>query len=80
MNVLNPFDRDETASVRLVVPDGWEATPPDSEVPIAARAQAVVRFHVRVGPNRERRARVAVDLTVGEARFGQQAEALVDVA
>jgi glyoxylase-like metal-dependent hydrolase (beta-lactamase superfamily II) len=80
VNVFNPFDRDETASVRLVVPEGWEATPPDSDVPIAARAQAVVRFHVRVGPNRERRARVAVDLTVGEARFGQQAEALVDVA
>jgi hypothetical protein len=36
---------------------------------------------VRVLPGRTpvRRARVAADLTVGGVRFGQQAEALVDV-
>jgi glyoxylase-like metal-dependent hydrolase (beta-lactamase superfamily II) len=80
VTVRNPFDRDETAAVRLVLPDGWEATPADPEVAIAARGEAVVSFRVRVGAERERRVRIAVDLTVGEARFGQQAEALVDVA
>ena len=80
MTVRNPFDRDEIAVVRLVLPDGWEATPAGLEVAIDARGEAVVRFRVRAGAERERRVRVAADLTFGEARFGQQAEALMDVA
>jgi glyoxylase-like metal-dependent hydrolase (beta-lactamase superfamily II) len=78
--VRNPFDREETAFVQLVLPDAWEATPADSAVAVEPRGEAVVRFRVRVGAERVRRARVAADLTVGDARFGQQAEALVDVA
>jgi hypothetical protein len=61
------------------VPDGWVSSPAEHEVAVAARAEATVRFLVRVGAQAVRRARVAADLTVGEARFGQQAEALVDV-
>jgi hypothetical protein len=34
---------------------------------------------VRVGAKAVRRARIAADLTVGDVRFGQQAEALVTV-
>jgi glyoxylase-like metal-dependent hydrolase (beta-lactamase superfamily II) len=44
------------------------------------RGQATVRFCVRPPRGvRVRRARVAVDLTIGGQRFGQQAEALVTV-
>ena len=41
---------------------------------------ATLRFELRPnGTGPVRRARVAAELTVGESRFGQQAEALVDV-
>jgi hypothetical protein len=36
-------------------------------------------FRVRTGPDPVRRARIGADLTVGDVRFGQQAEALVTV-
>jgi glyoxylase-like metal-dependent hydrolase (beta-lactamase superfamily II) len=78
--VRNPFDRDETASVRLVLPDGWDASPDPAEVAVDPLGEATVRVRVRAGREPVRRARVAADLTVGGVRFGQQAEALVDVA
>jgi glyoxylase-like metal-dependent hydrolase (beta-lactamase superfamily II) len=77
--VRNPFDRGETATVLLVLPHGWEASPSPAEVAIEPVGEATVRFRLRVGPDPVRRARVAADLTVGGVRFGQQAESLVDV-
>jgi glyoxylase-like metal-dependent hydrolase (beta-lactamase superfamily II) len=77
--VENPLDRDTTAIVRLVVPDGWRVEPPEREVEVSAEGEATARFHVRTGAEPVRRARVAADVTIGETRFGQQAEALVDV-
>jgi glyoxylase-like metal-dependent hydrolase (beta-lactamase superfamily II) len=73
VTVRNPFDRDETAVVALVVPAGWDA-PPAQEVELEARGEAVVRFSVVAAGA----GRVAADLTVGDSRFGQQAEALVE--
>ena len=73
VSVRNPFARAETASVRLVVPAGWTVSPPEHRVELDARGEAEVAFDVlATGPGR-----VAADLTVGETRFGQQAEALV---
>jgi glyoxylase-like metal-dependent hydrolase (beta-lactamase superfamily II) len=77
VTVRNPFARRETATVRLVVPDGWTATPETHEVDLDAKAESVVTFEVVVG---EASGRIAADLTVGETRFGQQAEALVSVS
>jgi hypothetical protein len=77
VTVRNPFDRPESAVVRLVVPRGWNEPQPQ-EIALAAHGEATVRFHVTPG-RPARRARVAVDLTVGGVPFGQQAEALVDV-
>jgi glyoxylase-like metal-dependent hydrolase (beta-lactamase superfamily II) len=79
VTVRNPFDRPEVAIVRLVVPAGWAAEPDAEEVELEEHGQAVVRFDVVVGDAPATRARVAADLTVGEAPFGQQAEALVTV-
>jgi glyoxylase-like metal-dependent hydrolase (beta-lactamase superfamily II) len=73
VTVANPFDRAETATVRLVVPDGWDA-PPEQRVDLAAHDEAVARFELRVG---EGNGRVAADVTVGETKLGQQAEAHV---
>jgi glyoxylase-like metal-dependent hydrolase (beta-lactamase superfamily II) len=80
VTVRNPFDRDERASVRLVVPAGWPEPAPQ-QIEVAALGEATARFELalaRVDP--VRRARVAADLTVGETPFGQQAEALVEVS
>ena len=77
--VHNPFARPETATITLVVPGGWTTTPQVEEVDLPDAGEAVVTFEVTVGTEPVRRARVAADVTIGERRFGQQAEALVTV-
>jgi glyoxylase-like metal-dependent hydrolase (beta-lactamase superfamily II) len=79
VSVRNPFDRDETAVVRLAVPAGWPE-PAAQEVALPPLGEAVLRFALPAGAAPARRARVAADVTVGDTPFGQQAEALVDVA
>jgi glyoxylase-like metal-dependent hydrolase (beta-lactamase superfamily II) len=78
VNVLNPFDREATAAVALVVPEGWPA-PPAQEVELGAHTEALLRFELAAGARPAHRARIAADLTVDGTPFGQQAEALVDV-
>lgn len=63
------------AEVTLVVPAGWSADPPSARLEEAGSA----RFWVTAGEETLRRARIAADVTVGDLRLGQQAEALVDV-
>jgi glyoxylase-like metal-dependent hydrolase (beta-lactamase superfamily II) len=77
--VQNPFDRSERAVVRLVVPCGWTAEPEAHDFELGENENARVMFRVSPDGAPVRRARIAADLTVGEVRFGQQAEALVDV-
>ena len=77
VTVRNPFGRDETAVVRLVVPEDWTAA--EEEVALPPHGERTVRMVVRAGTTAVRRARVAVDMSVGQVPFGQQAEALVDV-
>jgi glyoxylase-like metal-dependent hydrolase (beta-lactamase superfamily II) len=76
VTLRNPFERRETATVCLVLPDGWSATPETHEVDLDAHGESVVTFEVVAGGES---GRIAADLTVGETRFGQQAEALVYV-
>lgn len=67
---------DVWAVIRPVVPDGW------SVVPTVAKAVwgSHVEFRVTTPPGTKiRRARVAADVSVGDSRLGQQAEALVTV-
>jgi glyoxylase-like metal-dependent hydrolase (beta-lactamase superfamily II) len=76
--VRNPFDRDVWAEIAPVTPYGW-----DSSGRVRRHLPAGGTEHVDVtivvdGPPR-RRARVAVDLSIGELRLGQHAEALLDV-
>jgi glyoxylase-like metal-dependent hydrolase (beta-lactamase superfamily II) len=78
VTVRNPFDREATARVELVVPAGWEAA--SGETAVGPRGEATLVLRVRAAGSRQRRARVAAELTVGDVRFGQQAVALVDVA
>ena len=76
VTVRNPFDRDETASIRLVVPHGWGASPSVHTIELAPHADALVAFRVTAG---DTGGRMAAELTVGETGFGLQAEALVEV-
>jgi hypothetical protein len=78
VEVRNPFAGDAEAIVRLVVPASWPKPEPQ-RVSLGAHTSAALRFELRAGPERARRARVAADLTVDGRPFGQQAEALVDV-
>ncbi|NGN67402.1 MBL fold metallo-hydrolase [Streptomyces sp. A7024] len=79
--VVNPFPGPETATVRLVLPRGWQAATDCAEVRLAGHGTGTAGFEIRVPEDAApvERARVAVDLTVGRMRFGQQAEALVSV-
>jgi glyoxylase-like metal-dependent hydrolase (beta-lactamase superfamily II) len=77
VSVRNPFDRPETATVRLVVPGGWAADPEVEEIDLDEHGDGIVRFDVVPAGGPTRRARVAADVTVGGTPFGQQAEALV---
>ena len=62
------------------MPTGWPEPEPQS-IELEPLAEGVVRFELSlVGVAPVVRARIAADLTVGGARFGQQAESLVDVS
>jgi glyoxylase-like metal-dependent hydrolase (beta-lactamase superfamily II) len=79
VTVRNPFPSAQTAVVALDVPPGWTSAPGRVELPVGPHEEAVASFRVAVG-GAAARARVAADVTVGGTRFGQQAEALVDVS
>ncbi|MQA24727.1 MAG: MBL fold metallo-hydrolase [Micromonosporaceae bacterium] len=80
VEVTNPFGSAEQVAVEMAVPDGWKCRPPSARVAVPGKAAETLTFEV-LPPHsgRWRRARVAADLTVGSRRFGQHAEALVDV-
>ena len=80
VTVRNPFPRDERARVELALPSGFTAAPPADDVELSPHGEGTVRFVVHAAAEPVRRARLAADLTVGEVRFGEQAEALIDVA
>jgi glyoxylase-like metal-dependent hydrolase (beta-lactamase superfamily II) len=74
VEVSNPFGGEETATVRLVLPDGWSVDPAEATCELPGRVTFAV---VAAGP--PRRVPIAADVTIGETPFGQQAEALVTV-
>ncbi len=78
VEVRNPFDYEAEAVIRVVTPAGWQRRPETLVVRLPAGATGWPVFQVMAPPGfAARRARLAVDVTVGEMRFGQQAEALV---
>jgi glyoxylase-like metal-dependent hydrolase (beta-lactamase superfamily II) len=79
VSVRNPTKEDQKATVRPVVPAGWRAQPDVAVVPVPGGGEADVDFQVAVGGRPQRRARLAVDVRIGDLHLGQHAEALVDV-
>ncbi|MBV9846423.1 MAG: MBL fold metallo-hydrolase [Kutzneria sp.] len=80
VEALNPFPDEQEVTIGLVVPSGWSCTPAESAAVVAGKSTITFDFDVTPPPGQTcRRARLAADLTVGGRRFGQHAEALVDV-
>ncbi len=79
IRLRNPFGEAATGRVSLALPDDWACEPAEGCCDLGARGEGIVRMAVRVGAEPVRRARIGADVTVGQRRFGQQAEALVDV-
>ncbi len=77
--VRNPFPRAAQAFVGLVVPDGWAVDPTSVPVELPPDGEATLRATIRPAARAVRRARIAADVTIDERRFGQHAEALVDI-
>jgi glyoxylase-like metal-dependent hydrolase (beta-lactamase superfamily II) len=75
----NPFARDATVDVSLVLPAGWTAAPPSDSATVVAHGEVVLPFVLEPAERPVRRARVSAELVVDGVPFGQQAEALVDV-
>ena len=78
--VRNPHPRAEEVTVVPVLPDGWTASPASITITVPASSNAETSFRLRVGRSSVRRARIALDVTVGSRRFGQAAESFVTVA
>ncbi|MGC1213734.1 MAG: MBL fold metallo-hydrolase [Micromonospora sp.] len=79
ISVSNPRPRAEKAVVRLVLPAGWVAVPDVAAISLPALGSAEIEVEVTVGVPQRRRARMAVDVSIGGLHLGQHAEALVDV-
>jgi glyoxylase-like metal-dependent hydrolase (beta-lactamase superfamily II) len=78
--VRNPHAQAEEVTVAVVVPDGWTASPKRFTTAVPTGANVELSFRLRVGRVPVRRARIALDVTVGRRRFGQAAESFVTVA
>ncbi|MFD5214035.1 MBL fold metallo-hydrolase [Microbacterium sp. NPDC058345] len=78
VRVRNPLPT--PASVRLapVLPIGWRSSQPEIVLDLDTREETSVPLTVTPA-SAGRRHRIAVDVTVGELRLGQHAEALLDV-
>ncbi len=76
VEVRNPFSQSQEAQIQVVTPSGWKVDGGSQSFLISDTYQ--FSFTVTLPPGLNvRRARLAVDLTIGGQRFGQQAEALV---
>ena len=79
VTLRNPFPDPQRAVVRLVTPVRWGAQPKVTEVALPTPGPVAVELAATVQGPAERRARVAVDVSIGDLDLGQHAEALVDV-
>jgi hypothetical protein len=77
--VSNPLAVDGTAEVSLALPDGWSVSPPLVRVPVEAGGRVRCDFDVTAGRQPAKRQRMAAELSIDGRRFGQQADAVIDV-
>ena len=78
VEVCNPLPARAAVRVAPVLPLGWRSSRPEIGLELEPREEAAVQFTV-IPAGAGRRLRLAVDVTIGELRLGQHAEALLDV-
>ncbi|WP_216852882.1 MBL fold metallo-hydrolase [Phytoactinopolyspora halotolerans] len=79
VTVRNPVRAAAEAIVHPVLPEGWSCAPEALVLKLEEGETATAELVIATDGEERRRARVAVDVTVGTLRLGQHAEALVDV-
>lgn len=79
VEVHNPLPSACVARIRPVVPEGWVARPPERRVDLPAHGEAEVVFDMLVAGPPAQRCAFAMDLSFGDMRMGQHAEAVVEV-
>ncbi|HEY8476944.1 MAG TPA: MBL fold metallo-hydrolase [Chloroflexota bacterium] len=81
VRVRNAHVHAARAEVRLALPEGWTVSPEVWRADLEPRGEGRGVFHVRVADEQlpARRVVVCADVTLGEHRLGQIAEAVVDV-
>lgn len=78
IQVRNPLQERANVNASLVLPLGWRSTQTEIELELGPSEEASV--NVNVTPSSVgRRQRLAIDVSIGHLRFGQHAEALVNV-
>nr|WP_236667755.1 MBL fold metallo-hydrolase [Nonomuraea sp. K271] len=77
--VRNPWPGKATVTVEPVVPPGWRRESGSSTLRLDGGGMDQVRLRLGADTVPRRRVRLAVDVTIGDLRLGQHAEALVDV-
>jgi glyoxylase-like metal-dependent hydrolase (beta-lactamase superfamily II) len=76
----NDSPGEEMAFLKIVLPTGWLCEEEEIFVNLDTPGPRTVKFRVTPpGGTKLRRARVAIDLTIGNRRYGQQAVMLVNV-
>jgi glyoxylase-like metal-dependent hydrolase (beta-lactamase superfamily II) len=81
VEVTNPYPHPEHAHLVFSGPAGWSVDTAELDVWMSACSTSRVSFWVNPPEGSVcRRSRLVVDVTIGEQRFGQVAEALVDVS
>ncbi|HEX6923484.1 MAG TPA: MBL fold metallo-hydrolase [Bacillales bacterium] len=78
--VKNPYENQEIVTIVLSFPTGWKVWNDVKQVSIDGKGKGEVTFTITAPDADERRARFAADITIGDKKFGQQAEALVTVS
>jgi glyoxylase-like metal-dependent hydrolase (beta-lactamase superfamily II) len=80
LRVTNHSSRPAALRASLALPPGWESKPVVVEREVSGGSSVGLRFSLIVPDDASGRHVVCADLTLGERRWGQVAEALVDVA
>ncbi|HEX7065431.1 MAG TPA: MBL fold metallo-hydrolase [Bacillales bacterium] len=78
--VKNPYESEEIVTISLDVPSGWKTWNNVKQVSVPGGGEGVETFTITAPNVNERRARIAANITIGDKKFGQQAEALVTVS
>ncbi|WP_019179705.1 MBL fold metallo-hydrolase [Microbacterium yannicii] len=78
VRVRNPLPEPARARLTPVLPVGWRSSEPQFELDLGPGEESSVQLTVTpASPGR--RQRLAIDVTIGDLRLGQHAEAIIDV-